>query len=57
MAHNPVNHYSPPEAKIALFRSLFRGREDVYFRRFESRRTLCPLLTAADRQRPRTIKL
>ena len=30
---------SSPEAKIALFRSLFRGREDVYPRRFESRRT------------------
>jgi hypothetical protein len=30
---------SPPEAKIALFRSLFRGRDDVYARRFESRRT------------------
>ena len=30
---------SPAELKIALFRSLFRGREDVYPRRFESRRT------------------
>jgi hypothetical protein len=30
---------SPAEAKIRLFRSLFRGREDVYARRFESRRT------------------
>ena len=30
---------STPEAKIALFRSLFRGREDVYPRRFESRKT------------------
>lgn len=29
---------SAPE-KIALFRSLFRGRDDVYPRRFESRRT------------------
>lgn len=27
------------EVKIALFRSLFRGREDVYARRFESART------------------
>jgi hypothetical protein len=26
---NPVTRHSPPEAKIALFRSLFRGREDV----------------------------
>lgn len=29
-------HTSSAEAKIALFRSLFRGREDVYARRFES---------------------
>jgi superfamily II DNA or RNA helicase/very-short-patch-repair endonuclease len=35
----PVHHHSPPEAKIALFRSLFRGRDDVYPRRFESRKT------------------
>jgi len=34
-----VNQRSPAKAKIALFRSLFRGREDVYARRFESRRT------------------
>ena len=34
-----VNKTSPVEAKIALFRSLFRGREDVYPRRFESRKT------------------
>ena len=33
----PVNDRSPPEAKIALFRTLFRGREDVFARRFESR--------------------
>ena len=32
-----VDHRSSPERKIALFRSLFRGREDVYPRRFESR--------------------
>jgi superfamily II DNA or RNA helicase len=36
---NHVNQYSPVEAKIALFRSLFRGRDDVYPRRFESRKT------------------
>jgi hypothetical protein len=30
---------STQEHKIALFRSLFRGREDVYSRRFESKRT------------------
>jgi hypothetical protein len=35
----PVHHRSPVAAKIALFRSLFRGREDVYPRRFESRKT------------------
>jgi hypothetical protein len=34
-----VDRRSAPDAKIALFRSLFRGREDVYPRRFESRRT------------------
>lgn len=34
-----IHHRSPPEAKIALFRSLFRGRDDVYPQRFESRRT------------------
>ena len=34
-----VHHHSSPEAKVALFRSLFRGRDDVYPRRFESRRT------------------
>ena len=31
-----VHNRSSPEVKIALFRSLFRGREDVYPRRFES---------------------
>jgi superfamily II DNA or RNA helicase/very-short-patch-repair endonuclease len=30
---------STPETKISLFRSLFRGREEVYPRRFESRKT------------------
>jgi hypothetical protein len=34
-----VHHSSSSDAKIGLFRSLFRGREDVYPRRFESRRT------------------
>ncbi len=34
-----VTNQSGEEAKIALFRSLFRGREDVYARRFESRTT------------------
>jgi hypothetical protein len=35
----PVDQRSSPEAKIALLRSLFRGRDDVYPRRFESRKT------------------
>ena len=34
-----VTDQSPAEEKIALFRSLFRGREDVYPKRFESRKT------------------
>jgi superfamily II DNA or RNA helicase len=34
-----VTNQSSPEAKIALFRRLFRGREDVYARRFESLKT------------------
>ena len=35
----PVDQTSSPQAKIALFRSLFRGRDDVHPRRFESRKT------------------
>lgn len=34
-----MNLRSPSSEKIALFRSLFRGRDDVYPRRFENRRT------------------
>ena len=34
-----VHRASPAQSKIALFRSLFRGREDVWPRRFESLRT------------------
>ncbi|MCK5453044.1 MAG: restriction endonuclease subunit R, partial [Calditrichia bacterium] len=34
-----VNNHSSEELKISLFRSLFRGREDVYPRRFESLKT------------------
>jgi superfamily II DNA or RNA helicase/very-short-patch-repair endonuclease len=34
-----VNQTSSAQSKIALFRSLFRGRDDVYPRRFESRKT------------------
>ena len=36
---DPVHQLSSPESKIALFRGLFRGRDDVYPRRFESRKT------------------
>jgi superfamily II DNA or RNA helicase len=39
MNTSPVTRSSSPAEKIALFRSLFRGREDVYARRFESRKT------------------
>jgi superfamily II DNA or RNA helicase/very-short-patch-repair endonuclease len=34
-----VHHRSLPEAKITLFRSLFRGREDVYPRRYVNFKT------------------
>jgi len=34
-----VNQRSRPEAKVALFRSIFVGREDVYARRWENSRT------------------
>lgn len=34
-----IDKSADPEEKIAVFRSLFQGREDVFARRFESRRT------------------
>ena len=34
-----VDRFSPSQTKIKLFRSLFRGRDDIYARRFESRKT------------------
>ena len=34
-----IDRHAPVEEKIRLFRSLFRGREDVYARRFESRKS------------------
>ncbi len=34
-----VHARSPSEEKVALFRSLFRGREDIYPRRFVSKKT------------------
>ncbi len=39
LAVSRIGHQSPTWEKIALFRSLFRGREDVYPRRFENQRT------------------
>lgn len=36
---SPITQASTPDEKITLFRSLFLGREDVYPKRFESRRT------------------
>lgn len=37
---NPsVTKFASPGEKVALFRSLFRGRDDVYPRRFESRKS------------------
>src|SRR2546428_8025006 len=39
MTNPTVTNNSPAAAKIKLFRSLFRGREDVYPRRFQSRKT------------------
>lgn len=32
-----INKHSSPEAKISLFRSLFKGREDVFARRWYSK--------------------
>jgi len=34
-----INNHSSPETKITLFRSMFKGREDVYAKRFESKKT------------------
>lgn len=39
MPSGGVTHSSLPHEKIVLFRTLFRGREEVYARRFESRKT------------------
>lgn len=38
-SHIIINKHSSADDKITLFRSLFRGRGDVYPRRFESRKT------------------
>ncbi|MDP4176206.1 MAG: restriction endonuclease subunit R, partial [Bacteroidota bacterium] len=34
-----INNYSSEKAKIDLFRSLFKGREDVFPKRFENSKT------------------
>lgn len=39
LSESNVTNDSTQQQKIALFRSLFRGREDVYPKRFESKRT------------------
>ena len=39
LSKSNVTNESTQEQKIALFRSLFRGRDDVFPRRFESKRT------------------
>lgn len=39
LADAPVTKDSPAEAKVVLFRTLFRGRENVYPRRWESGKT------------------
>ena len=38
-AMTQVDAHSPAEVKITLFRSLFRGREEVYARRYENARS------------------
>ena len=37
--YGALSRHSPAAAKVAFYRSLFRGREDVYPQRFESRKT------------------
>lgn len=39
VAEATVTHQSPRQDKIKLFRTLFKGREDVYPKRFESSKT------------------
>jgi len=43
-----VDQMSSSEVKIALFRALFRGRDDVYPRRIESRKTNRRFLPVSD---------
>ena len=46
---NAVTHVSDSEAKIALFRTLFRGREDVYAVRWENSDGRAGYMPKADR--------
>ena len=39
LQQTPINNQTSQEEKIRLFRSLFRGREDVFPRRFENTKT------------------
>ena len=39
LSEQGINRFSRPEEKIHLFRSLFRGREDVFARRWYSVKT------------------
>ena len=39
LSENEANNKSSPETKIALFHSLFWGREDIYAKRFENKKT------------------
>jgi len=45
----PVSHISDSRAKVALFRSLFRGREDVYAVRWENPDGRAGYMRKADR--------
>lgn len=45
-----ITTQSCEEAKIRIFRTLFRGREDVYARRFESSKTVVGAWLIARRQ-------
>lgn len=55
-AEPPITNQSPHETRIALFRSLFRGRDDIYAKRFENLRTGKPGYAPACRN-PRAAKL
>ncbi|MBQ6597242.1 MAG: hypothetical protein IJH79_06785 [Lentisphaeria bacterium] len=52
-----VSDTFPPEKKIGIFRSLFRGRDDVFPRRFESRKTEVVIYDYADTKIPMTLRM